>query len=75
MDTRMAWNRAQFDWSNPKYRELAPRSRPRLAERFGHDANVIGWQIDNEYGNERYGAETRRSFSNGCEANIRRLKT
>ena len=48
-------NRQQFDWSNPKYRELAGRMAEKLAERFGHDGNVIGWQIDNEYANESFG--------------------
>jgi len=55
-------NRQQFDWSNPKYRELAAKIAGKLAERFGHDANVIGWQIDNEYANESYAAETKAQF-------------
>jgi beta-galactosidase len=55
-------NRTQFDWSNPKYRELAAGIAAKLAERFGHDANVIGWQIDNEYGNESFGEATRTQF-------------
>ena len=41
-------NRQQFDWSNPKYRELARLMAEKMAERFGHDPDVIGWQIDNE---------------------------
>ena len=55
-------NRTQFDWSNPKYRELAARIATKLAERYGHDANVIGWQICNEYGNESFGEATRNQF-------------
>jgi hypothetical protein len=35
----------------------------KLAERFGHDANVIGWQIDNEYANSSYGTETKGAVS------------
>ena len=55
-------NRTQFDWSNPKYRELAAGIASKLAARYGHDANVIGWQIDNEYGNESFGEATRVQF-------------
>lgn len=55
-------NRQQFDWSNPKYRELARAMAEQLAKRFGHDPNVIGWQIDNEYANESYGPATQAQF-------------
>ena len=55
-------NRQQFDWSSGKYRELAGRIAVKMAERFGHDANVIGWQIDNEYANASYGQDTRVLF-------------
>jgi beta-galactosidase len=55
-------NRQQFDWSNPKYRELAQKIALKMAERFGHDPNVIGWQIDNEYANTSYGESTRLQF-------------
>ena len=37
----------------------------RIAKRFGHDPNVIGWQIDNEYANVSYGPAD--------QAQIRRL--
>jgi beta-galactosidase len=55
-------NRQQFDWANPKYRELARDIAERLAKRFGHDPNVIGWQIDNEYANESYGPANQVQF-------------
>jgi beta-galactosidase len=48
-------NRQQFNWSDPKYRELARAMAEQEAKRFGHDPNVIGWQIDNEYASESYG--------------------
>lgn len=54
--------RQQFDWSDAKYRELARDIATRLAERFGHDPDVIAWQIDNEYARESYGANTQRLF-------------
>ena len=34
--------------NNPVYRDYCERIVTRLAEEFGHDNNVIGWQIDNE---------------------------
>jgi beta-galactosidase len=55
-------NRQQFDWSDPKYRELSRRVAEKMAEAFGHDSNVIGWQIDNEYANESYGISTQAQF-------------
>jgi beta-galactosidase len=55
-------NRQQFDFSDPEYRRLCREMAEKLAERFGHDPNVIGWQIDNEYRNESYGANTRVQF-------------
>lgn len=67
-------NRQQFDWSNPKYRELAGRMAEKLAERFGHDGNVIGWQIDNEYANESFGSETQAQFQQWLRAKYKTLE-
>ena len=61
-------NRQQFDWSDPKYRELSRRIAEKMAEAFGHDANVIGWQIDNEYANESYGETTQAQFQSWLHA-------
>ncbi|MGI4831700.1 MAG: beta-galactosidase [Janthinobacterium lividum] len=61
-------NRQQFDWSNPKYRELCAVMATKLAERFGHDPDVIGWQIDNEYANESYGPATQAQFQQWLKA-------
>ena len=55
-------NRQQFNWANPKYRELSRAMAEQLAKRFGHDPNVIGWQIDNEYANESYGPADQAQF-------------
>ena len=55
-------NRQQANWANPKYRELARDIAERLAKRFGHDPNVIGWQIDNEYSSESYGPADQLQF-------------
>ncbi|HSY36753.1 MAG TPA: beta-galactosidase [Acidobacteriaceae bacterium] len=55
-------NRQQFDFADPKYRELSRLMAEQLAKRFGHDPNVIGWQIDNEYANESYGPADKAQF-------------
>jgi beta-galactosidase len=66
-------NRQQFDWSDPKYRELAARIASKMAERFGHDPNVIGWQIDNEYANESYSDIDRARFQQWLKAKYKTL--
>lgn len=66
-------NRAQFDFSDPKYRELCRIIATRLAERFGHDPDVIGWQIDNEYGAESYGPATQAQFDDWLHAKYKTL--
>jgi len=43
-------NRAQASPTSPKYRELCHRIAEQMALHFGHNPNVVGWQIDNEYG-------------------------
>ena len=54
--------RRQFSYSSPLYRTFCRDIVSRLAEHFGHDPNVIGWQIDNEYTDESFDADTRRPF-------------
>lgn len=61
-------NRQQFDFSSPKYREFTRDIATRLAERFGHNPDVIGWQIDNEYANASYGPTTRAQFQDWLKA-------
>ncbi len=41
-------SREQADWSSPLYREYITKIDTELAKRFGNDARVWGWQIDNE---------------------------
>ena len=60
--------RQQFDWSSPAYRRLAADIAGRMADRFGHDPDVIGWQIDNEYEQESYGPSTRAQFQDWLRA-------
>ena len=43
-------NRAHGSVTSVKYREFCRRIAEEMAIHFGQDPNVIGWQIDNEYG-------------------------
>ncbi len=45
-----------FSYASPKYRALCRGIVARLAERYGHHPNVIGWQIDNEPTEDSYDA-------------------
>ncbi len=55
-------NRQQFSFSSPLYRKFCREIAARLARHFGHNPDVIGWQIDNEIGPASFGAQTRRQF-------------
>ena len=55
-------NRQQGSVTSPRYRELCRIITEQMARRFGHNLNVIGWQIDNEYGAFSWDDETHRQF-------------
>jgi beta-galactosidase len=61
-------NRQQFNFANPKYRELARGIAEKMAQRYGHNPNVIGWQIDNELANPSYGPDVRKQFQDWLKA-------
>jgi beta-galactosidase len=50
--------RRQFNYASPRYRLFCAEIAGRLAERFGHDPDVIGWQIGNEYTDESFDPAT-----------------
>lgn len=52
-------NRAQFSYTSTKYRALARGITEAMAKRYGHNPNVVGWQLDNEIGNESFDPVTR----------------
>jgi len=54
--------RRQFNYASPLYRLFCAQIAAKLAERFGHDPDVIGWQIGNEYTDESFDPGTRRQF-------------
>ena len=52
-------SRRQFSYTSAKYRELCRKIVEQLAQRFGHNSNVVGWQIGNEYTEDSFDAESR----------------
>lgn len=67
-------NRRQFSYSSPRYREFCRQIVGELAKRFGHNPNVIGWQIDNEYTDESFDPATREQFQNFLRAKYKTLE-
>jgi beta-galactosidase len=61
-------NRQQFNFANSKYRELARGIVEKMAQRYGHNPNVIGWQIDNELADASYGPDVRKQFQDWLKA-------
>ncbi len=55
-------NRQQFSFTDPKYRELARDVATRMAERYGHNPNVVGWQIDNELSQTSFDPSAQEQF-------------
>ncbi|MGB0122877.1 MAG: beta-galactosidase [Silvibacterium sp.] len=55
-------NRQQFSFADEKYRELAHDISERMAIRFGHNPDVVGWQLDNEYANTSFDPEAKAQF-------------
>ena len=55
-------NRQQGSPTSARYRDLCRRITEQMARRFGHNPNVIGWQIDNEYGAFSWDEDARRQF-------------
>lgn len=52
-------NRQQFSFASTKYRELSRTIVEQMARRYGHNPNVVGWQLDNEYANDSFDPEAR----------------
>jgi beta-galactosidase len=67
--------RAHGSVTSVKYRELCKRIASEMAKRYGHDPNVVGWQIDNEYGyaNMSYNQEGREQFQDWLAAKYKTL--
>jgi beta-galactosidase len=54
--------RNHYNWCSPRYRQLVNEMDEKLAQRFGKNPYVIGWQIDNEYSKMSFDAGTQAQF-------------
>jgi beta-galactosidase len=54
--------RQQFSFASARYRQLALRIASKMAERYGHNPHVIGWQVDNEVGPPSFDPEAKAAF-------------
>lgn len=61
-------SRANFNWADPEYRKLVRDIDEQLAKRFGHNPDVIAWQIDNEYSFVSFDAKTKSQFQQWLKA-------
>ena len=64
---RHAGSRRHYCPNSPVYREYTQRIVTALAERYGRDKRVIGWQIDNEFGCH----DTGRCYCDTCTGRFR----
>lgn len=55
-------NRCHYSPTSPTYHKYARRIVEQMAKRFGQDARIVGWQIDNEYSRVDYSDSTERQF-------------
>jgi beta-galactosidase len=67
--------RAHGSVTSPRYREFCKKIAAKMAIRFGHNPNVVGWQIDNEYGyaNMSYDDVTEHLFHGWLKAKYQSL--
>ncbi len=70
MDGRKATHggRAQYSFTSRHYRDFCHRIAAAMATHFGHNPNVVGWQIDNEYGEVSWDDITRRDWQQWLRA-------
>jgi len=66
-------NRGHYRPTSTRYEEFCRRIAEEMSKRFGHNPNVIGWQIDNEYGPVSYDDETRQRFQEYLKAKFKTL--
>jgi beta-galactosidase len=55
-------NRQQFSFVSPRYRKFAHEVAEQMAQRYGHNPNVVGWQLDNEYAAPSFDPEAKAQF-------------
>ena len=70
-------NRAHASSTSPIYRKYCRTIAEEMAKRFGHNPNVAGWQIDNEYGYAlmSYDDVTQKKFEEWLQAKYKTLES
>ena len=61
-------NRQQFSFASVRYRKFAHEIAEKMAERYGHNPNVVGWQLDNEYASPSFDPEAKAQFHEWLKA-------
>jgi beta-galactosidase len=65
--------RRQFSYASPRYRAFCAAIAGRMAQHFGRNANVIGWQIGNEYTDESFDDAAKAQFHRWLQERYRTL--
>ncbi|MFA6232464.1 MAG: beta-galactosidase [Rhodanobacter sp.] len=55
-------NRQQFSFASTRYRAFAHDIAARMARRYGHNPDVVGWQLDNEYAADSFDPDAKSQF-------------
>ena len=66
-------NRRQFNYANPLYRQFCRQIDTQLAQHFGHNPDVIGWQVGNEYTDESFDPATVAQFQQFLKSKYKTL--
>jgi beta-galactosidase len=69
-------NRAHASATSPRYLEFCRQITAKMAERYGHNPDVVGWQIDNEYGYAQvsYDDATHKDFQDWLAAKYKTIE-
>ncbi|UKE69188.1 beta-galactosidase [Xanthomonas cerealis pv. cerealis] len=55
-------NRQQFSFASARYRRFAHAIAEQMAQRYGRNRHVVGWQLDNEYAQASFDPEAKAQF-------------
>jgi len=55
-------NRQQFSFASTRYRKFAHDIAEQMATRYGHNPDVVGWQLDNEYASPSFDPDAKAQF-------------
>ncbi|KLD79670.1 beta-galactosidase [Xanthomonas hyacinthi] len=55
-------NRQQFSFASARYRRFAHAIAEQMAQRYGRNPHVVGWQLDNEYAQASFDPQAKAQF-------------